>query len=195
MTSKKRTQSVFIIAICLVCAVLGGIYQFSGTKNSKEQTIEIRDDVLSDKEKNKLLDDIPSGIGREISEYAINSIGSQTIQDNTANTSIPIDNSLFSFKAYEFEGIIMTFNESNTAADQAQYCCVYGDTITVEHLKPGDLIFYSTKDIQSFMNITNVAIYVGNDIIVEASEEVGYIRYCNISAIENIKLYCRPYTE
>lgn len=193
MTSKKRTQSVFIIAICLVCAILGGIYQFSGNKNSKEKKSEKTDTFLSDSEKNKLLNSIPEGIGKEVSEYAINSIGSQAISDNTTNTSIPINNYLFSFKAYEYEGIILSFNGNNTAADQAQYCCISGNSITAEQLVPGDLIFYSTKENESFMNITNVAIYVGNDIIIEASEETGYIRYCNLSTIENIKLFCRPY--
>jgi len=78
-----------------------------------------------------------------------------------------------------------------TAAAQAEYCVNNGLTIRKEDLRPGDLIFFSSSRNGRFMNITHVAIYAGNGMIVDASSSRGEVVYRKL--FSGHVLYARAY--
>lgn len=79
-----------------------------------------------------------------------------------------------------------------TAAPQGQYCYENGMTVKEEELLPGDLIFYSYETNGEFMDISHVAIYVGDGMMVHASSPTRGVVYDPFSP-SNIGLYGRPY--
>ena len=74
-----------------------------------------------------------------------------------------------------------SYSIPRTAADQGKYCVDHGLTIDKSQLVPGDLIFFSHKTNDRFMNITHVAIYAGmkdgNHMVVDASSSKGKVVY------------------
>ena len=68
-------------------------------------------------------------------------------------------------KTYKEVGI-----ELPTVADtQGKYCFENAMLVNKEDLKPGDLIFYSYEENGCFRNISHVAIYVGDGMMVHAT--------------------------
>jgi len=78
-----------------------------------------------------------------------------------------------------------------TAAAQAEYCADNGLTISPADLMPGDLVFFSHDTNGRFMNITHVAIYAGNGMIVDASSSKGQVVYRKLFSGQ--VLYGRPH--
>jgi cell wall-associated NlpC family hydrolase len=68
-------------------------------------------------------------------------------------------------------------NLPRTAAEQAQYCANNGKTIAKEQLQPGDLVFFSHGQNGRYMNVTHVAVYAGNGMIIDASSSRGEVVY------------------
>lgn len=62
-----------------------------------------------------------------------------------------------------------------TAVAQAEYCVDNGLTINSNDLVPGDLVFFSHDINGRFMDITHVAIYTGDGIIVDALSLNGQV--------------------
>ena len=80
-----------------------------------------------------------------------------------------------------------------TAAEQGQYCVDHGLTVSKEQLAPGDLVFWSFEPNGRYMNITHVAIYAGDGMVVSASSTQGKVIYCKIFDAGAQVLYGRPY--
>ena len=59
-------------------------------------------------------------------------------------------------------------------------------------MQPGDLIFYSYCNNGRYMNISHVAIYVGNGKVVEAKSEAYGVVYGDVPNIGSIVLIGRP---
>lgn len=78
------------------------------------------------------------------------------------------------------------------ASLQGKYCYESGMTVTEDMLLPGDLIFYSYENNGQFMNISHVAIYVGDGMMVHASNPSRGVVYDPFSP-SNVGLYGRPY--
>lgn len=64
-----------------------------------------------------------------------------------------------------------------TAAAQAKYCLDNGMTIDKSELQPGDLIFFSLQKNGRFMDVSHVAIYAGEGMMVDASSNYGQVVY------------------
>lgn len=77
-----------------------------------------------------------------------------------------------------------------TAAEQARYCVDKGLTISKEQLQPGDLVFFSHSNNGRYRNITHVAVYAGDGMIVDASSSNGKV--VKRSMISGQVLYARP---
>lgn len=58
-------------------------------------------------------------------------------------------------------------------------------------MQPGDLIFYSTSYNGQYMNITHVAVYVGNGKVVEALNTKYGVVFQDVRT-NNIVLICHP---
>ncbi len=68
-------------------------------------------------------------------------------------------------------------NLPRTAAEQAQYCVQNGLSVSEAELQPGDLVFFSHHSNGRYMNVTHVAIYAGDGMIVDASSSRGQVVY------------------
>lgn len=80
-----------------------------------------------------------------------------------------------------------------TAAEQGQYCVEHGLTVSKADLAPGDLVFWSYEPNGRYMDITHVAIYAGNGMVVSASSTQGKVIYCKIFDSDKQVLCGRPY--
>lgn len=78
-----------------------------------------------------------------------------------------------------------------TAAAQAKYCVDNGITVSKDELRPGDLVFFSLKENDRFMNISHVGIYAGNGMMVDASSSNGEVVYRQMFDNGQV-LYGRP---
>lgn len=80
-----------------------------------------------------------------------------------------------------------------TAAEQGQYCVKHGLTVSKADLAPGDLVFWSYEPNGRFMDITHVAVYAGDGMVVSASSTKEEVIYCKIFDADKQVLYGRPY--
>jgi cell wall-associated NlpC family hydrolase len=64
--------------------------------------------------------------------------------------------------------------------------------INKEELRPGDIIFYSTEENGEFRNITHVAIYVGDGMMVHAANSARGVVLDPLRT-NNVVFYARPY--
>ena len=67
----------------------------------------------------------------------------------------------------------------------------HGLTVDAGMLMPGDLIFYSYENNGQFMNISHVAIYIGNGRMVHAANTARGVVEDPVN-YSNINLYGRP---
>ena len=66
-----------------------------------------------------------------------------------------------------------------------------GSSYNQGNLKSGDLIFYSYKDNDRYLDISHVAIYIGNGMVVEARGTAYGVVYREVPNISKIVLVCR----
>jgi len=127
-------------------------------------------------------------IGAMVAAEAMTKIGCAYSQENRYAEGV-YDCSSFVFRLYrDVAGIQLP----STAAEQGEYCYNNGMTITQDMLQPGDLIFYSYETNGRFMNISHVAIYVGDGMMVHAANSSRGVVYDPLKA-SNIDLYGRVY--
>lgn len=105
------------------------------------------------------------------------------------------DCSSFTYWVYGRLGIYLQYDGANTAAAQGRYIVENNLVVDPGKLAPGDLIFYSFETNDRFLNISHVAIYAGNDYVVDASSSQGKVVYRKIYDTDKIVLCGRPYTE
>jgi cell wall-associated NlpC family hydrolase len=79
----------------------------------------------------------------------------------------------------------------DTAAGQAEYCVTNGLAIEGDTLMPGDLIFYSHKENGRYLNVTHVAIYAGDGMMIDSSSSKGQVVYRQVG--QGPVLYARPH--
>ena len=147
---------------------------------------------ITKEEEDKVLSNCDDDIGNQVVQFALSKLGypySQQHRDDGEH----FDCSSLCFYAYKSAGISITYGGSNTAAALANYCSANGQTVTIDQLQPGDLIFYCcTPGNGRFMGIDHVAIYAGEGKIIDASCSKGYVVYRNIFWKDRIVLCGRP---
>ena len=111
-----------------------------------------------------------SGIGNSVLELAFSRLGSPYSQGKAGQGNY-VDCSYLTQWCYKQNGV----NLPRTAAEQAKYCVDNDLTISKEELQPGDLVFFSNGKNGRYMNITHVAVYAGNGMIVDASSKRGEV--------------------
>lgn len=136
-----------------VIEIDGVYYSFDATGHAQEQSGENSD--LS--------------LGKAIADYACKFIGYPYVYGGTSLTN-GADCSGFTMRVMEHFGISIP----RVAADQATGTSAYATTpyakpkvVSVSSLQPGDLIFYYTP-------ISHVAIYIGDGLVVHASNSAPY---------------------
>ena len=81
---------------------------------------------------------------------------------------------------------------STTAAYEGQYCYDNNWLVHYDEMQPGDLIFFSYEQNGAFMNISHVAIYVGDGMLVEATNSRIGVVYRQVHSQDSIVMIGRP---
>lgn len=137
---------------------------------------------LSDSE----LQDYANAAFGEVVEAAMTRLGDPYSQGKAGQGDYT-DCSYLTRWAYREVGIELP----RTAAAQGKHCVDNDMTISKEELQPGDLIFYSLKKNDRFMDISHVAIYAGDGKMVDASSNAGEVVYREVFDNGQV-LYGRP---
>ena len=125
--------------------------------------------------------------GQKAAAYAVSKIGYPYSQE-LRNSGDYFDCSSLAYFSWAAAEISIKYNGSTTAAAEAEYCYDTDQLTDYDNMQPGDLIFYSYYDNGRFMNISHVAVYVGNGMVVEAlNEDLGVV-YRKVSSKGNIVL-------
>lgn len=144
--------------------------------------------MLTDMMDSDLWDQYYSGAaGQAVAELAMTKIGCRYDQDRRYEEGYYDCSSLVQ-RLYKEVGIELPA----TASEQGRYCYQHAMLINKKDLKPGDLIFYSYEDNGQFRNISHVAIYVGNGMMVHAANpERGVV--LDPLRDGSVIFYARPY--
>ena len=145
---------------------------------------------LTQEEINDILSGI-SGTQRTVCSFVLSKVGYPYSQDYRDSGSY-YDCSSLAYYAWQSAGVNISYGGSNTAAAEAQGLNEAGRTVAYADMQPGDLIFYSYCSNGRYMNISHVAIYVGNGKVVEAKSEAYGVVYGDVPNIGSIVLIGRP---
>ena len=151
-------------------------------KLTQEQE-ELLREVMSDEFKNNL----PSfGIGQDVANLARTKVGCQYSQEKRYEEGYYDCSSLVQ-RCYREFGLELP----SIASTQGKFMVDHGLTVDAGMLMPGDLIFYSYEENGRFMNISHVAIYIGNGRMVHAANTARGVVEDPVN-YSNINLYGRP---
>ena len=125
--------------------------------------------------------------GESVATLAMTKIGCKYDQSRRMEEGY-YDCSSLVYRLYKEVGIELPY----VADTQGEYCFKNAMLVNKEDLKPGDLIFYSDEVNGCFRNITHVAIYVGDGMMVHAA---GKARGVVLDPMRetNVVFYARPY--
>lgn len=145
---------------------------------------------LTEEEIRTALGDASGDVGTALS-YALSKVGypySQELRDSGDY----YDCSSLVYYAWKAAGVDISFGGSYSAAAQAQGLEQSGKSVPLEELQPGDLIYFSYVHNGRYKNISHVAIYAGNGMIIEAANETTGVVYRNLHSRGSIVTVCRP---
>ena len=128
---------------------------------------------------------------KKVVEYVLSKVGypySQTYRDSGNY----YDCSSLAYYAWKNAGVSLMYEGANTAAAEGKFCYDNHYLVTYEEMQPGDLIFYSYAKNGRFFNITHVAVYVGNGMVVEAANERIGVVYREVQSPSAIVFIGRP---
>lgn len=138
-----------------------------------------------------VVDAISDANGKKVVEFALSKVGypySQELRDSGTH----YDCSSLAFYAWKYAGVDISYQGSTTAASEGLLCYDNNWLVHYEEMHPGDLIFYSYSKNGRFLNITHVAIYAGNGMVVEAANERLGVVYRSVPGKGSIVLIGRP---
>lgn len=147
-----------------------------------DEEIEEIETMCSENEKN----DAPNSA----IEYALSKVGCPYSKARRDSGSA-FDCSSLAYYSYLNAGLDLSYEGSNTAASLAKGLITSGKEVSSNDMQPGDLIFYSHSKNGRYHNITHVAMYVGDNMQVEASsgrKQVVYREHYQ-KGVVNV---CRP---
>ena len=145
---------------------------------------------LTEEEIRTALGDASGDVGTALS-YALSKVGypySQELRDSGDY----YDCSSLVYYAWKAAGVDISYGSSYSAAAQAQGLEQAGKSVPLEELQPGDLIYFSFVHNERYKNISHVAIYAGNGMIIEAANESTGVVYRKLHSQRSIVTVCRP---
>lgn len=131
--------------------------------------------------------DLNGGIGDKAVSIAMTRVGDPYSQP-LAGSGRYLDCSYLAMWTYKQLGIDLP----RTAADQGQYLESKNLTVTFDHLRPGDLIFWSYEKNGRYRDISHVGIYAGKNKNIEAVNPRLGVVYRDIPSKDNIVMCARP---
>lgn len=132
-------------------------------------------------------------IGGQASAWAADQVGCTYSQSDRFGER-SFDCSSLVYRAYKAIGINIAYEGISTAAGIAQGLETSGCQIGYDELSPGDLIFYSFSVNGRYKNITHVAMYIGDGMIVHARSTKYGVRIDAVSLYSknSIRTIARP---
>lgn len=148
---------------------------------------EEQEELLREAMSEEFRSEIPSfGVGSDVANLALTKVGCQYSQALRYAEGYYDCSSLVQ-RCYAEFGITLPA----TASTQGKYISDHGLEVTEDMLEPGDLIFYSYENNGEYLNISHVAIYIGNGRMVHAANTArGVVNDPFIPS--NVGLYGRP---
>ena len=134
----------------------------------------------------------PGETGSAAVELALTKLGTPYSQEYRSQEGY-FDCSSFTYWVYDQLGVNLSYGGANTAAAQGRFIMENDLAVAYEDLAPGDLVFYSFKVNNRFLNIDHVAIYAGDGYVVDASFSKKNVVHRQIYNTGNIVLCGRPY--
>lgn len=146
---------------------------------------------ISSEQYQAIVDSVSNENGKRVVSFALSKVGcpySQTYRDGGDY----YDCSSLAYYAWCSAGVNIMYEGSNTAASEGKFC--YDNNLLVDYsdMEPGDLIFYSYGKNGRFMDITHVAIYVGDGKVVEAANTRLGVVYRPVQGRSSIVFIGRP---
>lgn len=138
-----------------------------------------------------IVDAVSDANGKKVVEYALSKVGYPYSQD-LRDSGTHFDCSSLAYYAWQNAGVNIMYEGANTAAAEGKFCYDHNYLVNYEEMQPGDLIFYSYRKNGRFFNITHVAIYVGNGMVVEAANERIGVVYRPVQSRSSIVFIGRP---
>ena len=138
-----------------------------------------------------VLDAVSDANGKRVLEFALSKVGypySQALRDDGEH----FDCSSLAYYAWRHAGVSISCEGSTTAAYEGKLCYINGWLVHYGDMQPGDLIFYSYERNGRFMNISHVAIYAGDGMVVEAANKRLGVVYRPIQGKSSIVMIGRP---
>lgn len=148
-------------------------------------------EAISPEQYQAIVDAISDENGKKVVAFALSKVGypySQAYRDSGDY----YDCSSLAYYAWRSAGVNIMYEGSNTAASEGKLCYDNSLLVNYDEMQPGDLIFYSYDRNGRFMNITHVAIYVGNGKVVEAANARLGIVYRSVQGRSSIVFIGRP---
>ena len=146
---------------------------------------------ISPEQYQAIVDAISDENGKKVVAFALSKVGypySQAYRDSGNY----YDCSSLAYYAWRSAGVSIMYEGSNTAASEGKLCYDNNLLVNYDEMQPGDLIFYSYGRNGRFMNITHVAIYVGNGKVVEAANARLGVVYRPVQGRSSIVFIGRP---
>ncbi|MCM1235570.1 MAG: NlpC/P60 family protein [Ruminococcus flavefaciens] len=148
-------------------------------------------ETISPEQYQAIVDAISDENGRKVVAFALSKVGypySQAYRDSGDY----YDCSSLAYYAWRSAGVNIMYEGSNTAASEGKLCYDNSLLVNYDEMQPGDLIFYSYDRNGRFMNITHVAVYVGNGKVVEAANARLGVVYRSVQGRSSIVFIGRP---
>lgn len=123
-------------------------------------------------------------------EWLKSKVGNPYSQANR-NDGYHFDCSSLVYYAYKQLGTDLSFGGSSTAAQIAKGLDAKGKTVSVNNLRPGDVVFYSHDVNGRYKNITHVGVYIGDGRMIDA-RGVKYGVVERSMPTKNIVMCARP---
>ena len=102
------------------------------------------------------------------------------------------DCSSLAYYSWQAAGKDISYGGAYSAAAEAEGLESAGYAVSYDDMQPGDLIFYSYERNGRYKNISHVAVYVGNGMVVEAKGEAYGVTYNTVPNVGNIVVIGRP---
>lgn len=138
-----------------------------------------------------VLDAVSDANGKRVLEFALSKVGypySQALRDDGEH----FDCSSLAYYAWRHAGVSISYQGSTAAAYEGKLCYENDWLVHYGNMQPGDLIFYSYEKNGRFMNISHVAIYAGDGMVVEAANKRLGVVYRPIQGKSSIVMVGRP---
>lgn len=147
--------------------------------------------TISPEQYQAIVDAISDANGKKVVEFALSKVGYPYSQE-LRHSGTHFDCSSLAYYAWKHAGVDIEYLGTTTAAYEGQYCYDNNWLVHYDEMQPGDLIFFSYEQNGAFMNISHVAIYVGDGMLVEAANSRIGVVYRQVHSQDSIVMIGRP---